>query len=142
MRMKLASLSGDTEAPVLMDVNTTPLIDVMLVLLVMLIITIPMQLHSISLNIGNGVPTSKPVVHTVSIDFDGRISWDDQTLPNQAALNAKLREVGAIRAADQDEVDIRPNKLVDYQVVAAVMATAQRSGVAKMGIVGSEQFLN
>ena len=66
----------------------------------------------------------------------------ETTLPNQAALNAKLREVGAVAADDQPELHIRPNKLVDYNAVAAVMAAAQRSGVVKMGIVGSEQFLN
>ncbi len=143
MKMKLVRLSGDhAEPPILMEVNTTPLIDVMLVLLVMLIITIPTRFHAISLDMGKGLPADIPVIHTVSIDFDGRISWDDKALSGQAALNAKLREVGTIAADDQPELHIRPNKLVDYNAVAAVMAAAQRSGVVKMGILGSEQFLN
>jgi biopolymer transport protein ExbD len=125
-----------------MDVNTTPLIDVMLVLLVMLIITIPTQLHVIKLDINSemNMNTPEPVVHVVAIDFDGTVYWDDQALANQAALDRKMREVGAIAAADQPEVHIQPNKLLDYGVVAAVMASAQRNGVRKMGMVGNERF--
>ena len=80
MGMKIATMPGREEPEALMDVNTTPLIDVMLVLLVMLILTIPTQLHSIKLDIGlDGPQTHKPVVHTVAIDFDGiarrRTAW-------------------------------------------------------------------
>jgi len=143
MGMKLATLSGNAEPEALLEVNTTPLIDVMLVLLVMLIITIPMQLHSLELFVGGcqlSAQTQEPVVHTVAIDFDGTVYWDEQALANRASLDAKMQEVGAIAMADQPEVHIKPNRLADYGVVAAVMKSAQRHSVMKMGMVGNEQF--
>jgi biopolymer transport protein ExbD len=143
MGMNVGSSSGGDEPEVMLDVNTTPLIDVMLVLLVMLIITIPIQLHSVNLDMpaGNPPPPLKdPVVHEVFIDFDGTVSWDGVALANHAAVEAKLAEVAA--EPDQSEIHIKPNKLVEYGNVAAVMAAAQRLGVKKMGMVGNEQFIN
>jgi biopolymer transport protein ExbD len=144
MGMNVGSSSGSGEPEVMMDVNTTPLIDVMLVLLVMLIITIPIQLHTINLDMpppNTNQPPTDPVVHTVMIDFDGTVYWDDQALPNIDAVNAKMQEIGAMPVADQPEVHIKPNKLVDYGAVAAVMASAQRNSVKKMGMVGNEQYV-
>lgn len=144
MGMNVGSSSGSGDPEVLMDVNTTPLIDVMLVLLVMLIITIPIQLHTINLDMPpptTAPPQQDPVVHTVLIDFDSTIYWDEVALPNIDALNAKMQEVGAMPISDQPEIHIKPNKLVDYGVVAAVMASAQRNSVKKMGMVGNEQFV-
>jgi biopolymer transport protein ExbD len=128
----------------MMDVNTTPLIDVMLVLLVMLIITIPIQLHTVNLDMpppSTNTPPAPPVVHTVLIDFDCTVDWDEAALPNLDAVNAKMREIGVMNLSDQPEVHIKPNKLVDYGVVAAVMASAQRNNVKKMGMVGNEQYV-
>lgn len=139
MGMNVASLSG---AEPLMDVNTTPLIDVMLVLLVMLILTIPMQLHTIPLSMG-GAPTASlrvPVVHIVAIDFDGTVYWDGRMLAGAAEVDAKLREVGALAPADQPEVHIKPNRLTDYGAVAALMASVQRHGIGKMSVVGAGPF--
>jgi biopolymer transport protein ExbD len=119
----------------------TPLIDVMLVLIIMLIITIPKQNHSVNLNmpVGNPPPpTTLPVVITIDVDFDGTILWDNAVIPDRPSLEAKMREVAA--QADQPEVHLRPNKLVSYKFVAGVMATAQRLGVTKIGMVGNEQF--
>ncbi|MCE4536912.1 biopolymer transporter ExbD [Pelomonas sp. P7] len=144
MGMNVGSSSGSGEPEVLMDVNTTPLIDVMLVLLVMLIITIPIQLHTINLDMpppSTNPPSQEPVVHTVMIDFDGTIYWDENALPNIDAVNSKMAEVGAMPISDQPEIHIKPNKLVDYGVVAAVMASAQRNSVKKMGMVGNEQYV-
>lgn len=144
MGMNVGSSSGSGDPEVMLDVNTTPLIDVMLVLLVMLIITIPIQLHSINLDMpppSTNPPDKDPVVHTVVIDFDGTIYWDNDALPNQAAVDAKMVEIGALPVADQPEVHIKPNKLVDYGAVAAVMASAQRNNVKKMGMVGNEQYV-
>ena len=143
MNMKLATLPDSAEPAPLMEVNTTPLIDVMLVLLVMLIITIPIQLHSVNLDMpppSKNPPPTDPVVHEVAIDFDGTVFWDGSALPNLAALEVKLSEVVAV--PDQPEVHIKPNKLAEYGNVAAVMASAQRLGVKKMAMVGNEQFLN
>jgi len=144
MGMNVGSSSGSGDPEPMMDVNTTPLIDVMLVLLVMLIITIPIQLHTINLDMpppSTTPPTSEPVVHTVMIDFDGTIYWDENALPNIDAVNAKMKEVGDMALSDQPEIHIKPNKLVDYGVVAAVMASAQRNSVKKMGMVGNEQYV-
>ena len=143
MGMNVGSSGGGDDPETMLDVNTTPLIDVMLVLLVMLIITIPIQLHSVNLDMPAGnppPPTKEPVVHEVFIDFDGTVSWDGVALPNHAAVEAKLAEIAA--EPDQSEVHIKPNKLVEYGNVAAVMAAAQRLGVKKMGMVGNEQFIN
>jgi biopolymer transport protein ExbD len=142
MGMNVGSSSGGDEPEVMLDVNTTPLIDVMLVLLVMLIITIPIQLHSVNLDMpppSNVTPPKEPVVHEVFIDFDGTVSWDGVALASPAAVEAKLAEVAA--EPDQSEVHIKPNKLVEYGSVAYVMAAAQRLGVKKMGMVGNEQFV-
>ena len=144
MGMNVGSSSGSTEPEVMMDVNTTPLIDVMLVLLVMLIITIPIQLHTINLDMpppSDRQPEKEPEVHTVMIDFDGTVYWDENALANIDAVNAKMQEVGAMPLSDQPEIHIKPNKLVDYGVVAAVMASAQRNSVKKMGMVGNEQYV-
>jgi len=135
--------SGDSREPeVMMDINTTPLIDVMLVLIIMLIITIPVQLHSVNLNMPAGnppPPTREPVVVTIDIDFDGTILWNGETVPSRQALEVKLRDAAA--QPDQPEVHVRPNKLVEYKYVAEVLAESQRLGVTKLGMVGNEQFV-
>lgn len=133
---------GTHEDEVMIDINTTPLIDVMLVLIIMLIITIPVQLHSVNLNMPAGnppPPTVPPVVVTIDVDFDGTVLWNGETLPDAQALDAKLRAAAA--EPDQPEVHLRPNKLVAYKNVAAVMAAAQRIGITKLGIIGNEQFI-
>jgi len=125
----------------MMEVNMTPMIDVMLVLIILLIITIPKQQHSVNLNMPVGTPpppTKEPVVVTIDVDFDGTILWDSQVIPDRNTLEAKLASVAAM--PDQPEVHLRPNKLVPYKVVAGVMASAQRLGVTKIGMVGNEQF--
>jgi biopolymer transport protein ExbD len=139
MAMNVGTGPASGEPDVMMDINTTPLIDVMLVLIIMLIITIPVQLHAVNLAMPAGAPpTTPPVVVTVDIDFDGTVIWNDETLPDRAALEAHLRAVAAQR--DQPEVRVRPNKLVEYKSVAMVLAAAQRLGVTKLGMVGNEQF--
>ncbi len=127
---------------VMVDINTTPLIDVMLVLLIMLIITIPIQLHSVNLNmpVGNPPPPPHPpVVISVDVDFDGTIYWNGATIPDRESLEAHLQAVAA--QADQPEVHLRPNKLATYKYVAEVLASAQRIGVTKIGLIGNEQFI-
>jgi biopolymer transport protein ExbD len=125
----------------MMEMNMTPLIDVMLVLIIMMIITIPKEMHSVNLNmpVGNPPPpTTPPTVVTIDVDFDGTILWDNAPVPDRATLEAKLANVAA--QAEQPEVHLRPNKLVEYKYVAEVMASAQRLGVTKIGMVGNEQF--
>ena len=140
MSMNVGSSSGGDPEP-MMEMNMTPLIDVMLVLIIMLIITIPKQNHSVNLNMPVGTPPQKtvdPVVVTIDVDFDGTIMWDGQIVPDRATLEQKLMSVAA--QPDQPEVHLRPNKLVSYKYVAGVMASAQRLGVNKIGMVGNEQF--
>jgi biopolymer transport protein ExbD len=140
--MNVGSASGANADPEpMMEMNMTPLIDVMLVLIIMLIITIPKQMHSVNLNmpVGNPPPpTTPPTVVTIDVDFDGTILWDNVPIPDRATLESKLASVAA--QPDQPEVHLRPNKLVEYKVVAGVMASAQRLGVTKIGMVGNEQF--
>ena len=135
-----SSASGDPE--VMVDVNTTPLIDVMLVLLIMLIITIPIQTHAVKLDLPQGNPPPPPVppqVVTIDVDIDGTIAWNGETIPNEASLISHFASAAAL--PDQPEIHLRPNKLANYKYVAHVLADAQRLGMTKLGIVGNEQFI-
>jgi biopolymer transport protein ExbD len=135
--------SGSEDGEVMVDINTTPLIDVMLVLLIMFIITIPIQTHAVKMNMPipnmNQPPPTPPEIIRIDVDFDGTIGWNGEIIEDRATLEARLAAVAA--QADQPEVHLRPNKLVTYKVVAMIMASAQRLGVTKIGIVGNEQFL-
>ncbi len=142
MAMNVGSGGGDDD--VMVDINTTPLIDVMLVLLIMFIITIPIQTHAVKMNMpvpSNAPPPPKPPeVVRIDVDFDGTIGWNGEIVSSRADLENRLAQVAAL--PDQPEVHLRPNKLVTYKHVAGVMAAAQRLGVTKIGLVGNEQFLN
>jgi len=131
--------SGDPE--VMMDINTTPLIDVMLVLLVMLIITIPIQLHAVNLDMPVGTPPVNNIKpEKIQIDIDDRsvVYW--QGLPVSAQeLEANMDTIG--QQASQPEVHIRPNKASQYAVFANVLSTSKRKGLTKMAVIGSEQFV-
>ena len=142
MSMNVGSSGGSGDPEVMMDINTTPLIDVMLVLIIMLIITIPIQTHAIKLNmpVGNPPPPEKPPeVVQIDVDFDGTVLWNGTIIPTREELEVRLTAAAAQPV--QPEVHVRPNKLVQYKSVAMVMASAQRMGVTKMGIVGNEQFV-
>jgi biopolymer transport protein ExbD len=142
MAMNVAGFGHVKDPEVMIDINTTPLIDVMLVLLVMLIITIPIQLHSVNLNlpIGNPPPPlEKPEVVKIDIDGTGTIYWNGEVVPDRAALEEKFK--GAAAQPVQPELHLRPDKAAKYDVVAGVMSSSQRLGMTKIGIVGSEQFI-
>jgi biopolymer transport protein ExbD len=142
MGMNVSS-GGSSEPDVMVDINTTPLIDVMLVLLIMLIITIPIQTHAIKMNLPVGNPPPQlvqPEVVQIDIDFDGTMMWNGVLVPDRAALEAKLAQVAAEPV--QAELHLRPNKLAPYKDVAEVMASAQRLGATKIGLVGNEQYMN
>ena len=138
MGMSVGGGSEGGDPDVILEVNTTPLIDVMLVLLVMLIITIPVQTHAVKLDLpvnqNNAPPPTPPVVVNLEIDFDGTIYWDGNVVPDRNTLEYRFQE--AAHQADQPEFHIRPNRLVPYKAVAAVMASAQRLCVTKIGLVG------
>ena len=138
--MSVGSGGGDDD--VMVEMNTTPLIDVMLVLIIMLIITIPIQTHAVKMNMPiapSAAPSKPPEIIRIDVDFDGTIGWNGVIVATREELESKLANVAAL--PDQPEVHLRPNKLVSYKVVAMVMASAQRLGVTKIGLVGNEQFL-
>ena len=140
MAINLSQGSGDGD--VMVDINTTPLIDVMLVLLIMLIITIPVQTDAVKLDLPRDNPpptTVQPTVIDVLIDFDGTITWNGTPVPDRETLENDLQT--AARQDPQPEIHINPNKLVKYSYVAMVLAEAQRLGVVKIGLVGNEQFM-
>ena len=142
MGMNVGSGAGRDEPDVMVDINTTPLIDVMLVLLIMLIITIPIQMHSVKMNLPVGnppAPPHPPQVVQIDIGADGSLNWNGAAVRGGAALDAKFREVAA--EADQDEIRLRPDKAAPYRAVAEVLASAQREGATKIGLIGNEQFM-
>lgn len=124
-----------------MDINTTPLIDVMLVLLVMLIITIPIQLHSVTLEMPVGTPPAnaiKPEKIQIDIDENSTVYW--QGLPVSAEeLNEKMTAVAQLNP--QPEVHVRPNKTSQYAVFANVLSSTRRIGLNKIAVIGAEQFV-
>jgi biopolymer transport protein ExbD len=142
MAMNVGSGGGSGDPDVMIDINTTPLIDVMLVLLVMLIITIPIQLHAVNLNLPVGNPPPPlvlPEVVKIDIDPSSTVYWNGEVLPDRAMLEEKLTAAAA--KSVQPELHLRPDKNAKYDVVAGVMASAQRLGLTKIGIIGSEQFV-
>jgi biopolymer transport protein ExbD len=142
MAMAVGNESGDDE--VMMDMNTTPLIDVMLVLLVLLIITIPIQTHAVKLDMPrpnpNSQPTTPPEVIQLEIDFDGTPIWNGSAVSGRGQLGVYFRDVAS--QVPQPEIHIRPNRLAKYDAVARVLADAQRLGVTKIGFVGNEQYMD
>jgi len=142
MAMNVGASSSD-EPEVMMEINTTPLIDVMLVLLIMLIITIPAQLHSVNLDMPVSTPPTKkidPVVVKIDVDANSVINWNGRPLAGRTDLELKLTEAAATQP--QPELHILSHAKAKYEAVALVMASAQRLGLNKLGIVGSEQFVN
>lgn len=136
MGMNLSS--GGKEDDVMIDINTTPLIDVMLVLLIMLIITIPIQTHAVKLDLpvdqNAAPPPEPPPVVNLEVDFDGTLYWDGVIVADRAELQQRFRQ--ARQLPQQPEFHIRPNRLVAYKHVAGVMATAQKLGITNIGLVG------
>jgi biopolymer transport protein ExbD len=138
MNVGSGNSSGEPEA--MMEINTTPLIDVMLVLLVMLIITIPIQLHAVNLEMPVGAPPSANKPEVVKIDIDERsiVYW--QGVP-VAGDELQQKMVAAANQNPQPEVHLRPNKLAKYQVVANVLSSTKRNGLTKLAVIGAEQFV-
>ena len=141
MTKNIGKSSHSDEPQVMMEINTTPLIDVMLVLLVMLIITIPIQLHAVNLDMPVGAPPTtqiKPEKIQLDIDDKSVVYW--QGLPVTAQeLEANMRNIAA--QAVQPEVHLRPNKASQYAVFANVLSTSKRLGLTKIAVIGSDQFV-
>lgn len=140
--MALSLRNNGQQDDVIMDINTTPLIDVMLVLLVMLIITIPVQLHAVNMDlpVAGSPPLNQPKPEKVLIEVtaQGRVSVQGVEV-DLAELEQRLQPL--VEATLQPEVHIRPNKAAPYALFTKVLATTKRMGLVKVAIVGSEQFL-
>jgi biopolymer transport protein ExbD len=134
------SIGGGDDEP-MMDINMTPLIDVMLVLLIMFIITIPVMTHAVKLDMpraSNAPSTAQPIVINLEIDFDGTVLWNGTPVEIEALEGYFRREASL---DPQPELHLRPSKRARYDVVARVLASAQRNGMRKIGFVGNEQFM-
>ena len=139
----MAMSVGGTEDESMVDINTTPLIDVMLVLLIMFIITIPVMTHAVKLDMPRGQtqpPPVPPEVIELEVDFDGTYLWNGTPVTDEATLLSYLQN--AATKDPQPEIHLRPNKRVKYDYVAKVLAASQRLGVRKIGFVGNEQFMD
>ncbi len=140
MSMNVGPATGEGE--VMVEMNTTPLIDVMLVLLVMLIITLPIQTHAVKLDMPRPNPTPplvQPPVVNLGVDFDGTITWNGAPV-DRPTLDAYLQN--AATQDPQPEIHLNPNKLAKYDIVAKVLADAQSRHVTKIGFTGLEQYMN
>ncbi|MEI9885973.1 MAG: biopolymer transporter ExbD [Rhizomicrobium sp.] len=138
MAMNVGNESGEGE--VMVEMNTTPLIDVMLVLLTLLIITLPIQTHAVKLDMPKPNPKPPdvpPVVVTLVVDFDGTILWNG-TPVDRATLDQYLES--AYSDDPQPEIHLQPNRLAKYDTVAMVLADAQRIGVTHIGFTGIESM--
>ena len=136
------SVGGGGEGGVMCDMNTTPLIDVMLVLLIMFIITIPVMTHAVKLDMPQSTPPpptdTRPEVIDLEIDFDGTMVWNGTVVPSLATLeNYFISESGK---QPQPEIHLRPDRRVKYDSVARVLAAAQRNRMKKIGFVNTSEF--
>ncbi len=134
MSMSVGSSGG--EAEVMAAINTTPLVDVMLVLLIIFLITIPVINKTVPIHLPKAVniPTqTKPENITVAVDADGKVYWNDRLIPNRDELLALVKDA-AVRKP-QPEIHIRADKDVHYEAVGRVIFTIQRGGVVKVGFI-------
>jgi biopolymer transport protein ExbD len=137
MAMSVGTGSGQA----MCDINTTPLIDVMLVLLVTLIVSLPIQTHAVKLDMPNGNPppqTDRPEVIDIEVDFDGTVVYNGNPVPNIDTLEGYFRTESA--KDPQPEIHLRPDRRAKYDVVARVLAAAQRNRMKKIGFVNVAEF--
>ncbi len=139
MAMSVGTSSG---AP-MCDINTTPLIDVMLVLLVTLIVSLPVMTHAVKLDMPNPnakppPDQAKPEVIDLEIDFDGTVVWNTTPVANIAQLEGYFHTEA--EKSPQPEIHLRPDRRVKYDVVAKVLAAAQRNRMKRIGFVNTAEF--
>jgi biopolymer transport protein ExbD len=136
--MSMSIAARDDSDPIA-DMNTTPLVDVMLVLLILFIITLPVLTNTTSLHIGRG-PEGPPPREAISlsIDFDGTILWNGALVQDLSQLERYFRVEAA--KPEQAEVHVLPDRRARYDTVAQVLAIAQRSGMQRIGFAGQERF--
>jgi biopolymer transport protein ExbD len=129
-----AQAAAVEDAAPLVEMNTTPLIDVLLVLIVMLIITIPVPLHSVTLDMpSRQLAITVPEVVVLKIDAQGFVVWDGDTLASTADVNARMAAAAA--QSVQPEIHLQPSPDAPYAFVAGVLVMAKRAGLQKVGLV-------
>ena len=132
--MAMGSLS-DSEDDFNPEINTTPLVDVMLVLLIIFIITVPVMNHNIQINLPRATSQpsqTKPDAIEVSIDASGKLFWNKDSV-DMEQLSARIAT--AARSNPQPELHLRAERTTQYEKVAQVMATAQAGGLNKIGFI-------
>ena len=134
---------GGAEGEPMVDMNTTPLIDVMLVLLILFIITLPVTTHAVKLDmprVSQPPPPDQVKVEPIrlDIDWDGAVIWNG-SLVKLDDLEGYFQSSAAQNP--QPELHVRPDRRADYDTVAKVLAMAQRNGMQRIGFVGNEQFM-
>jgi len=138
--MAMSTSTGEGE--VMVEMNTTPLIDVMLVLLTLLIITLPIQTHAVKLDMPQPNPTPPtfiPPTVELGVDFDGTVTWNG-TPVDRGTMDSYLADIGKKPSDQQDEIHVSPNRLAKYDAVAVVLADAQRLGATHIGFSGIDQY--
>lgn len=136
----MAMSTGTAEGEVMVEMNTTPLIDVMLVLLTLLIITLPIQTHAVKLDMpapNPNPPTVIPETVELQVDFDGTVLWNGVPV-DRGTMQAYMRD--AALKTPQPEIHVSPNRLAKYDAVARVLADAQRLGATSIGFTGIDQY--
>ncbi len=136
--MAMGSLS-DSDDDFNPEINTTPLVDVMLVLLIIFIITIPVMNHAVKIDLPratNQPDEPKPQNISLSIDAGGKVFWNDEAIDSQQ-LTARIAE--AAKKQPQPELHLRAERTTQYEKVAQVMAAAQSGGLSKIGFVTDPQ---
>ncbi len=135
MAMSIGPTAGD-EDEIVSTINTTPLVDVMLVLLIIFLITIPVVTTSIPVQLPketNEIRETKPENIVISVDAAGRIYWNDLRIPSTAALIDRLKKIALL--TPQPEVQIRGDGEAKYESVGRIIYSAQRAGIAKVGFI-------
>jgi biopolymer transport protein ExbD len=130
------NVGGGEPGGMMATINTTPLVDVMLVLLIIFLITIPVITKTVPVDLPKAVniPTqTKPENITIAVDRDGNIYWNDKRLPGREALLAYIKEA-AVRKP-QPEIHIRGDKDARYEAIGRVMYAIQRGGIVKVGFL-------
>lgn len=121
------------------EINTTPMVDIMLVLLVIFIITAPLLTHAVKIDLpktNSQTHPEKPEVVSLALDAAGKLYWNDKAI-NQAELTEKLKEMA--KQEPQPELHFRADKDTRYQILAEVMADAEAAGVSKMGFISKPE---
>ena len=138
----MAMSTSTSDGEVMVEMNTTPLIDVMLVLLTLLIITLPIQTHAVKLDMPQANPTPPtfiPPTVELGVDFDGTVTWNGVAV-DRATMDSYLADIGRKPSDQQDEIHVSPNRLAKYDAVAVVLADAQRLGATHIGFSGIDQY--